>query len=85
MDAVENQDKPIRFELSRNEALVFFEWLGRFTAKERPEHFVHGAEEQTLFNFEACLEKILVEPFQEDYAELVKLAQERVFSKESST
>ena len=82
MDVKGGPDKSIQFELSRNEALVFFEWLSRFTAKDRLEHYEHGSEEQLLFDFEVSLEKLLIEPFRENYSQVVKIAQEKVFPTE---
>ena len=79
MEAKEQSDQGINIQFSRAEALVFYEWLVRFTSEERPHHFNHGAEEQILFNFEACLEKILVEQFEENYSELIRIYQESVF------
>ena len=57
--------------LSRDEALVLFEWLhrceneGRFTAPD------HHAEQVALWNLSALLERELVEPLRPDYARLV--------------
>ena len=84
MEANEQNDKSISFNLTRSESLVFFEWIARFTAEENAKYFSHASEEQLLFNFEACLEKILIEPFEDNYLELVSDAQERVFPSEST-
>ena len=83
MDVVEGDDR-INLGLSKQEALVFFDWLGRFNAIERDEFYVHGAEQQVMFDLEATLEKLLAEPFKENYVDLVRDAQESVFPSGSS-
>lgn len=79
MDAVEQVGDGIKFHLSSDEALVFFDWLGQFNSKDRSALFSHKAEQQIMFDLEAVLEKILVEPFRDDYPELVKAAKENLF------
>lgn len=84
MDAVEESDDRVKLVLSKQEALVFFDWLGRLNSVERDNFYVHRAEQQLLFDFEASLEKILVEPFSKNYVDLIKDARESVFPSETS-
>ena len=43
----------LSIELSRNEALVFFEFLTRFNKKDWPEIFEDQAEQRVLCDIEA--------------------------------
>lgn len=64
-------------ELSRNEAIVFFEWLSRFN-EEEGHHFEDQAEQRVLWNIEAMLESSLAEPFDPEYGELLAKAREQL-------
>jgi hypothetical protein len=64
-------------ELSRNEALVFFEWLSRFNEDESVQ-FEDQAEQRVLWDIEAMLESTLVEPLDRNYSELLARAREAV-------
>lgn len=66
-------------KLSADEALVFFDWLARF---EEPEAtaYENTAERRVLWNIQAQLEKVLVEPFGEDYEKLVQAARQRILA-----
>jgi hypothetical protein len=66
----------VTLELSREEALVFFEWLSRFNKAERS--FEDQAEQRVLWDIEGMLESILVEPFDPKYAELLEAARAKV-------
>ena len=68
----------LSIELSRNEALVFFEFLTRFNKKDLPEIFEDQAEQRVLWDIEAILQKVLVEPFNPDYHEIIKKARETI-------
>lgn len=63
----------VELKLSKDEALVLFEFLGRFSQQE-----ILGIEDQSearaLWNLECALEKELSEPFREDYSNLVRNA-----------
>ena len=71
----------LSIELSKNEALVFFEFLTRFNQKDWPEIFEDQAEQRVLWDIEAILEKELVEPFKPDYEEIIKQARETIRDK----
>jgi hypothetical protein len=49
-------------ELSDDEALVLFNWVSR-TDGRRPYEVERGAEQHVLWQIEAQLERVLVEPF----------------------
>ena len=83
MDATGHNDL-VKLMHSKQEALVLFDWLGKFNSVERDNLFAHGAEQQVLFDLEASLEKILVEPFSENYSDLIKNARESVFPSNST-
>ena len=67
----------IAITLSRDEALVLFEFFSRFREKE---DFTlrHNAEYLALSRISAQLDKALVEPFQSDYSKLLHAARNRV-------
>ena len=67
---------PTPIELSRDEALVLFDWLGRH---EDADSIPGDPAEQTALNsLLAALERTLVEPFQADYDEIVQAARTRL-------
>ena len=70
-------DEKIRLELSREEALVFFAWLTRFNKAEGTP-FEDQAEQRVLWDIEAMLESILVEPLDSRYDELLAQARTKV-------
>jgi hypothetical protein len=76
MEAMMAQEK-VRLELSRDEALVLFEWLARFN-KADGRDFEDQAEQRVLWDMEAKLESVLVEPFDPKYSELLAQARARV-------
>ena len=67
-----SQEK-IAFEISRDEALVLFEFLSRFSEKGALS-IEDTAEERVLWNLVAILEKSLPEPFRADYIEILESA-----------
>ena len=71
----------VMIELTPDEALVFFDWLARFNAGTTG-MFEDQAEERVLWNLEATLERVLVEPFAANYGELLGQARERVRDRE---
>ena len=66
-------DELIKIELNSDEALVLFEFLSNFTETDEL-RIEDQAEKRVLWNMCCDLEKILVEPFQENYAELLAAA-----------
>ncbi len=75
MEAIEKSNG-IFLQLSKNEALVLQDWLGRFNEKEKTNVVVDEAEQRILWDMEAAFEKLLSEPFEPNYTELVKNAKE---------
>jgi hypothetical protein len=69
------EERKVSLELSREQALVFFEWLSTFNAMEG-RHFKDQAEERVLFDLEALLEKALITPLHADYAQQLAHARE---------
>jgi hypothetical protein len=68
----------VKFELSKDEALVLFEFLARFNKEPRANVFEHQAEERVLWSLEALLERQLVEPFDPQYVTHLQEARDRV-------
>jgi hypothetical protein len=64
--------------LTADEALVLFDWLHRCEDEGRIVQPEHDGERTALFNLSALLERELVEPFQQNYLELVDLARVRL-------
>jgi hypothetical protein len=69
------QGERIHVQLVRDEALVLFEWLARH---DRSLPIEHPAEQAVLWNIEASLERVLVEPLRADYKELLEAARKRL-------
>lgn len=69
--SLENED--IILKLSKSEALVLFEWLSRNWEQTQWKElsFSDPAERQLLMWLENDLKKILVEPFDEKYKEII--------------
>ncbi len=71
-------NQKVNIELTKEEAIVFFEFLGRFNEIEDSNKFEDQAEERVLWDIECILEKELSEPFRADYQEIVNKARENV-------
>ena len=63
-------------ELTRAEALVLFEWLHNHEDTDTTPG--DTAERVALWNLSAALERVLVEPFSDDYNNLLKAAKTRL-------
>jgi hypothetical protein len=68
----------INLLLTKDEALVLFEFLGRLNQTEHPEIFEDQAEEKTLWTLEGQLEKQLAEPFDPNYKNILNQARNRI-------
>lgn len=66
-------DEDVVVTLTREEALVVFEWLAKLEAADSPP-FDDPAEEVALLRLHARLESSLVEPFAANYRELLREA-----------
>ncbi len=71
------EDESLVLELSRDEAIVLFEFIARFSDDETLE-IVDQAEERVLWNLCCYLEKHLREPFSPDYARIIEAARARL-------
>lgn len=70
-------DERVDLRLSRDEAIVLFEWLGRLDL-EPGNRFQDQAEQRVLWNLQASLESVLTEPFSPDYQRILASARSRV-------
>lgn len=71
----------VKLSLTKNEAIVFFEFLSRFSHEEKLV-IEDQAEERVLWNLQCDLEKVLVEPSQENYIEKLSEARDNLRDKE---
>ncbi len=71
----------INISLTKDESLVLFEFLSRFSQNDSKLTIEDQAEERVLWNLCCDLEKILVEPFQSNYGEILKEARDKVRDK----
>lgn len=72
-------ERPVQLQLSRDEALVLFEWVHRVEEARRFRQVVHeSAEVVALWRLSGALEKALAEPFDPDYRDLLRSASERL-------
>ena len=71
MNAEQASDGTVRLLLSANEAVVLFEWLHRVGDQEAALGIEDQAEQRVLWDMSACLERLLVEPFDGNYHQLV--------------
>jgi hypothetical protein len=67
----------IKIELTKDEALVLFEWLAR-KDEAGTRSFEDEAEEKVFWAVQAQLEKALVEPFDPKYRHLLAGAKKRL-------
>lgn len=74
-------DEKVNIELTKDEAIVLFEYLGRFNENEDRGKFEDQSEQRVLWDIECILEKQLTEPFRADYSEIVIKAREKVRDK----
>lgn len=61
--------------------MVLFDWLRRVNESKNPQLFEDQAEERVLWDMEAILEKVLIEPFGDSYQEELDKARSRVRDK----
>ena len=73
-----NEQHTINLTVTKEEALVLFDFLARFNQTEHPDIFDHQAEQVTLWGLEALLEKQLVEPFRPDYKDIIHAARKKI-------
>lgn len=66
----------MKLELTKEEALVLSDWLHQY--KENDKYFNDDAVKCVFWSIECLLERELVEPFHENYAEILAKAKETV-------
>lgn len=71
-------DKKVNIKLTKDEAIVFFEFLTRFNKNDDLTRFDDQSEQRVLWDIECILEKQLSEPFRADYQKIVLKAREAV-------
>jgi hypothetical protein len=67
----------ISLKLTREQALVFYEWLARQNTRSEAE-FEDQSEQRVLWDLECMLEQVLDEPFVASYSELLEKARTAV-------
>lgn len=73
----QESQQPVHLELSADEALVFFEFVSRFTDSDQLS-IADQAEARALWNLCGRLERQLSEPFSPRYSELLAEARGRL-------
>lgn len=74
---LEMTNNQIQISLSHDEALVLLELLSRYSEDDAL-NIQHKSEERALWNLTSLLESQLAEHLEEDYAELLQGARERL-------
>jgi hypothetical protein len=72
----------INLTVTKDEALVLFDFLARFNHSEHPNIFEDQSEQKTLWILEGQLEKQLVEPFRPDYKDIINEARNKIRDEE---
>jgi len=68
----------LNIELTKQEALVFYDFLARLNQQEQKTLYEDQAEEKILWDLECLLEKKLTEPFSKNYDKLISQARNKV-------
>ena len=76
-DSSSIMDKPIEIRLTQDEALVLFEFFARFQETDRL-RLINNAEFIALSRISAQIDRVLVQPFRQDYVELLEAARQRL-------
>jgi hypothetical protein len=71
------REEDIKILLTKDEGLVLFEMLSRYSESERL-NIEHQSEERALWYLQCILEKVIVEPFKPNYSQLLQAARERL-------
>lgn len=82
IELIVNLDRDVNLTITKDEALVLFEFLTRFNETERPDIFEDQSEQKTLWILEGQLKKRLAEPFRPDYKEIINEARNKIRDKE---
>ena len=73
-------EEKIQINLTKDEAIILFEFLSRFSNEDILE-ISDQSEERVLWNIQCDLEKILSEPFSEKYKEILEKDRDRIRDK----
>jgi hypothetical protein len=68
------KEEEIILRLNKDEALVLFEFVARFNDDNHRELFHDQAEQKMMWLIAGQLEKVLAEPFMENYKERIEQA-----------
>ena len=68
----------VTIELTKDEALVLFDFLVRFNQKEHNDIFEDQAEQKALWIVEGQLEKTLAEPFYPNYTDIIRQSRDNI-------
>jgi hypothetical protein len=68
----------VTITLTKDEALVLFDFLARFNQADHKSIFEDQAEQKTLLIIEGQLEKTLVEPFLPNYLDIIKQSRDNI-------
>jgi len=79
---LDNRSENINIMLNEDEAIVLFEWLSNFNAKDNTTLFEDQAEQRVLFNLETELEKNISSVFDNDYKNVLLKARDNIRDKE---
>ncbi len=75
-------NEEINIKLTKDEALVLFEFLARFNQTDNTDIFEDQAEQRVLWDIECILEKQLTELFRPDYLDIIKKARNKIRDEE---
>lgn len=70
-------DRPIEIRLTQDEALVLCEFFARFQETNRL-RLINNAEFIALSRISAQIDRVVVQPFKQDYVELLEAARQRL-------
>ena len=74
--------KNITLTFTEYEALVLFDWVGKFNNQDHSTLFEDQAEQRVLWSIEARLEKVISCVFADEYLEILAYAREKVRDKD---
>ena len=77
-----SEQEEVIIKLTKDEALVLFEFLAKTNEVDHPELFVDQAELKMLWLLEGQLERQLAEPFLKNYSCIVAEARNRLRDEE---
>ena len=76
------ENEVINIKLTKDEALILFDFLARFNKTEHSDIFEDQSEEKVLWIIEGQLEKQLAEPFKPEYKDIITKARNKIRDEE---